>query len=92
MAGIQIHWDYCYERDGGYILNIAFVGNADNSAHIIKGDQITAYIKTLMAQGKDEVEATQIANNTTRACTRTYRIPAGGFVYDFGFLDRGLAA
>ena len=83
-------WDYCYERDGGYIC-IAFVGNADNSAHIIKGDQITAYIKTLMAQGKDEAEATQIANSTTRACTRTYRVPAGGFVYDFGFLDRGLA-
>ena len=83
-------WDYCFERDGGYMC-IAFVGSADNTAHKIKGDQLTAYIATLMEQGYEEAEATEIANSTNRACTKQFRVPAGGFVYDYGYLDRGLA-
>ena len=81
-------WDYCYEEGDGWIC-IAFVGTADNTAHKVKGDQITAYQKTLIAQGKTEEEAAQIAANTNRACVQKVRIPAGGWIFDYGYLDKG---
>ena len=81
-------WDYCFEEGDGWVC-IAFVGSADGTQHKIKGDQVTAYIKTLVAEGKTEEEATEIANATVRECTREYRIPAGGWTFDYGYLDRG---
>lgn len=82
-------WDYCYQEGDGWLC-IAFVGSADNTAHKVKGDQVTAYIKTLVAQGKTEEEATTIANNSFRACVQKLRVPAGGWTFDYGYLDRGL--
>lgn len=81
-------WDYCYPEGDGYIC-IAFVGTADNTAHKVKGDQVAAYEKTLIAQGKTEEDASTIANNSFRECVREFRIPAGGWVFDYGYLDRG---
>ena len=80
-------WDYCYEQDGGYMC-IAFVGSADNTCNV-KGDQVNAYKQTLIGQGKTEEEATQIANSAVRTCVATVRIPAGGYVFDYGYLDKG---
>lgn len=80
-------WDYCYEQDGGYMC-IAFVGSADNTCNV-KGDQVNAYKQTLIGQGKTEEEATQIANSSVRSCVATVRIPNGGYVFDYGFLDKG---
>lgn len=89
-------WDYCYPVDGGYMA-IAFVGSADNTAHIVKGDQVEPYKNTLIAryksEGMDEAEAKakaeQEAGANGRACVRELRIPAGGFTFDYGFLDKG---
>ena len=81
-------WDYCFEEGDGYVC-IAFVGTADNTAHKVKGDQVAAYEKTLIAQGKTAEEASTIANNSFRECVREFRIPAGGWVFDYGYLDRG---
>lgn len=81
-------WDYCYPEGDGWLC-IAFVGTADNTAHKVKGDQVAAYEKTLIAQGKTPEEANTIANNTNRECVREFRIPAGGWVFDYGYLDRG---
>lgn len=88
-------WDYCYPVDGGYMA-IAFVGSADNSAHVVKGDQVEPYKATLIARyvasGMSEAEATTKAEKEVavpRECVRELRIPAGGFTFDYGYLDRG---
>ena len=81
-------WDYCYPEGDGWLC-IAFVGTADNTAHKVKGDQVAAYEATLIAQGKTPEEANTIANNSYRECVREFRIPAGGWVFDYGYLDRG---
>lgn len=90
-------WDYCYPVEGGYMA-IAFVGSADNTAHVVKGDQVEPYKQTLIAryiaQGMDKAEAeTKAAAETTvpRACVKELRIPAGGFTFDYGYLDKGKA-
>lgn len=88
-------WDYCYPVDGGYMA-IAFVGSADNTAHVVKGDQVEPYKATLVARyvaaGMNEAEATAKAEkevSVPRECVRELRIPAGGFTFDYGYLDRG---
>lgn len=89
-------WDYCYPvEDGGYMA-IAFVGTADNSAHVVKGDQLEPYKATLTARyvagGMTAEEAAAKAEKDAaapRACVQELRIPAGGFTFDFGYLDRG---
>lgn len=90
-------WDYCYPVDGGYMA-IAFVGSADNTAHVVKGDQVEAYKSTLvdryMNEGMTEADATAKAEKdavTGRACVKELRIPEGGFTFDYGYLDRGKA-
>ena len=88
-------WDYCYEQDGGYMC-IAFVGSADNTVKV-KGDQVGAYTNTLkaryIADGMSEEEAlakaTADAGSSNRTCVKTLRIPAGGFTFDYGYLDKG---
>lgn len=90
-------WDYCYAVEGGYMA-IAFVGSADNTAHVVKGDQVEPYKATLvtryMSEGMTEAEATAKAEKDAvagRACVKELRIPAGGFTFDYGYLDRGKA-
>lgn len=90
-------WDYCYAVEGGYMA-IAFVGSADNTAHTVKGDQVEPYKETLIArymnEGMTEADATAKAEKdvvAARDCVRELRIPAGGFTFDFGYLDRGKA-
>lgn len=89
-------WDYCYEtEDGGYMC-IAFVGSADNTCSV-KGDQVSVYTNTLkaryVAEGMSEEEALTKANTevgtAVRTCVKTLRIPAGGYTFDYGFLDKG---
>lgn len=89
-------WDYCYPVEGGGYMAIAFVGTADNSAHIVKGDQLEPYKATLVARyvadGMTEEEANTKAEKDVavpRACVQELRIPAGGFTFDYGYLDRG---
>ena len=81
-------WDYCYEEGDGWLC-IAFVDNANNAAHKIKGAQIDAYVNTLLAQGKTQEEAEALASGKVRECVRLFRIPADGIVFDYGYLDRG---
>lgn len=90
-------WDYCYPVEGGYMA-IAFVGSADNTAHVVKGDQVEPYKATLVAryvsEGMTEQEAAAKAEKevtAARACVKELRIPAGGFTFDYGYLDRGKA-
>lgn len=80
-------WDYCYPSGDGYMA-IAFVGSADGT-HNVKGDQLSAYVDYLMGTGLDEATANAQAQNHQRACVASIRIPAGGYTFDYGFLDKG---
>lgn len=81
-------WDYCYPSGDGYMC-IAFTGSADNTCNV-KGDQLTAYENYLINyEGLDEATAKAQAQNHPRACIATLRIPAGGWTFDYGYLDRG---
>lgn len=80
-------WDYCYEEGEGYLC-IAFVRGANNSA-ALNDAQIAAYTKTLIAQGVEEEAAATQAAAAVRGCVAKLRVPAGGFTFDYGYLDRG---
>lgn len=91
-------WDYVYPEGDGWIA-IAFVGGADNDYHKTKGDQITAYQATLkaqyiaagMAEAEADTKAATDANGAIRDCVKELRIPAGGWTFDYGYLDKGKA-
>lgn len=80
-------WDYCYPEGDGYLC-IAFVRGANNSA-ALNDAQIAAYKKTLIADGVSEEEAATQAAAAVRNCVASLRIPAGGYTFDYGYLDRG---
>lgn len=81
-------WDYCYPSGEGYMC-IAFVGSADGT-HNVKGDQVAAYQDYLVKyEGLDEATAKTQAANHARACVATLRVPAGGWTFDYGYLDKG---
>ncbi len=89
-------WDYVYPEGDGW-LAIAFVDSANNAYHTVKGDQVTAYAATLKAkyieEGMEEdaaaEKASTDASGAVRECVKMFRIPAGGWTYDYGYLDTG---
>lgn len=89
-------WDYCYEQDGGYMC-IAFTAGEGTNEKLNEA-QLAVYNETLKAQwiADGNAEADFVAKTTAdavrRECIREFRIPAGGFTYDFGYLDKGVAS
>lgn len=75
-------WDYCYEKDGGYMC-IAFTGSASNSAGLTPAQ---TEVEAASAAAAGEAAA------TVRDCYAIVRVPAGGILYDLGYLDRDTAA
>ena len=75
-------WDYVNEEEGGYVA-IAFVSGAGGN-YKLTADQLEVYKATCEANGLEAPDA-----NTVRKMARTLRIPAGGWTYDFGYLDQG---
>lgn len=73
-------WDYCWEQDGGYMC-IAFNGAAGTL------DSMTAAQKAAYMANNGLTEETNLPK---RDCISTVRVPAGGIIYDFGYLDNGL--
>lgn len=81
-------WDYCWEQDGGYMC-IAFMGT-DGSEEILDADMLAAYNRDQKAaQGDAYVEAA--AGTVSRNVILEFFVPAGGYTYDLGYLDRGTA-
>lgn len=73
-------WDYCWEQDGGYMC-IAFNGSAGTL------DSMTAAQKAAYMANNGLTEETNLPK---RDCISYVRVPAGGVIYDFGYLDNGL--
>lgn len=81
-------WDYCWEQDGGYMC-IAFMGT-DGNEEILDADMLAAYNRDQKAaQGDAYVEAA--AGTVSRNVILEFFVPAGGYTYDLGYLDRGTA-
>lgn len=85
-------WDYCEAaKDGGFVC-IAFT-SASSAEYKLNADQIAAYKKTLTSEkGEhlDEAAATTKANAAKRTCLAVIRVPAGGFTYGQGYLEKGV--
>lgn len=81
-------WDYCWDQDGGYMC-IAFMGT-DGSEEILDADMLAAYNRDQKAAlGDAYVEAA--AGTVSRNVILEFFVPAGGYTYDLGYLDRGTA-
>lgn len=79
-------WDYVNEEEDGYVC-IAFVSGANSaSAFTLTADQLAVYTETCAANGLEAPTAT-----TSRMPMRQITVPAGGWTYDFGYLDAGKA-
>ncbi len=85
-------WDYCEAaKDGGFVC-IAFT-SASSAEYKLNADQIAAYKKTLTSENGehlDEAAATTKANAAKRTCLAVIRVPAGGFTYGQGYLEKGV--
>lgn len=78
-------WDYVYEEEDGYVC-IAFVcgENASKAGSFkLTAEQLDVYKETCAANGLEEP-----ADNTVREMARTIIIPAGGWMYEHGYLDK----
>lgn len=75
-------WDYVNEEEDGYVC-IAFVG-AEGGNFKLTAEQLEVYTATAAAQGKEAPTA-----DSVRKAIRQIYVPAGGWTYDFGYLDKG---
>lgn len=79
-------WDYVNEEEDGYVC-IAFVSGANSaSAFTLTAEQLAVYTETCAANGLEAPTAT-----TARMPMRQITVPAGGWTYDYGYLDAGKA-
>ena len=79
-------WDYVNEEEDGYVC-IAFVSGANSaSAFTLTAEQLAVYTATCEANGLEAPTAT-----TSRMPMRQITVPAGGWTYDYGYLDAGKA-
>lgn len=83
-------WDYCFEQDGGYMC-YAFMGT-DGSEELLDAEALAFYNEQLkaahIAEEKPEEEFKPVSQVSRKVITEFY-IPAGGWTYDFGYLDKG---
>lgn len=87
-------WDYAWEQDGGYMC-IAFMGT-DGSEEVLDADMLAAYNRdqkaAWVAAGNAEEEFVEAAAGSVKRNVIThFYVPAGGYTYDLGYLDRGTA-
>lgn len=86
-------WDYCWEQDGGYMC-IAFMGT-DGSEELLDADMLAAYNRDQKAaheaSGAEEEYVEAAAGTVSRNVITHFFVPAGGYTYDLGYLDRGTA-
>ena len=75
-------WDYVNEEEDGYVC-IAFV-SSEGGNFKLTADQLQVYTETCAANGLPEPAA-----DTVRKPMREIIVPAGGWTYDFGYLDKG---
>lgn len=74
-------WDYVNEEEDGYVC-IAFV-SGEGSNFKLTPEQLAVYTETCAANGLEAPNA-----NTVREMARTIIIPAGGWMYEHGYLDK----
>ena len=74
-------WDYVNEEEDGYVC-IAFVSSEGNSFKLT-AEQLAVYKETCVAN-----ELPEPADTTVREMARTIIIPAGGWMYEHGYLDK----
>lgn len=78
-------WDYAeYEEEADGYMCIAFLAGQSSTAKL-SAAQLAVYTATCEANGQEAPTA-----STTRACWEKFYVPAGGFTYDYGYLDQGL--
>ncbi len=83
-------WDYAWEQDGG-MMCIAFMGT-DGSEELLDADMLAAYNRDQKAAWTGEGEYVDAAAGTvSRNVITHFYVPAGGYTYDLGYLDRGTA-
>ena len=75
-------WDYVNEEEDGYVC-IAFV-SSEGGNFKLTAEQLAVYTETCAANG---LEAP--AEGAVRKAIRQITVPAGGWTYDFGYLDKG---
>lgn len=85
-------WDYCWPQDEGYMC-IAFNGSA-GTLDSMTGAQKEAYLANNGITTDENGVMTDAAGNVVEAlpireCISYIRVPAGGVIYDFGYLDNG---
>ena len=78
-------WDYATEEGDGYMC-IAFV-SSEGGAFKLTPEQLAVYTETCATLGLPAP-----ADTDCRLGVREVIIPAGGWSYDFGYLDKGKAA
>jgi hypothetical protein len=85
-------WDYCWEQDGGYMC-IAFMGT-DGSEELLDADMLAAYNRDQKAaheaSGAEGEYVEAAAGTVSRNVITHFYVPAGGYTYDLGYLDRGI--
>lgn len=85
-------WDYCWAQDGGYMC-IAFNGSA-GTLDSMTAAQKEAYLANNGIVVAEDGTMTDAEGNVVEAlpkrdCISYIRVPAGGVIYDFGYLDNG---
>ena len=75
-------WDYVNEEEDGYVC-IAFV-SSEGGAFKLTPEQLAVYTETCAANGLPAP-----VEGDCRLGVREVVVPAGGWTYDFGYLDKG---
>ena len=85
-------WDYCYEQDGGYMC-YAFMGTDGSELKLSDEDlaKWDANEKAAYVAEKGSDEGYVAKANVQREPIYKIVVPAGGWVYECGYLDRAMA-
>lgn len=85
-------WDYCYEQDGGYMCYALI--NTDGNELKLSDDDLAkwdANEKAAFVANGGNVEEYVAKANVQRKPVYQIIVPAGGWVYECGYLDRAMA-
>ena len=87
-------WDFCFPQDGGYMC-YALMG-PDGDEEFLTAEELEFYnaqqkAAYIAANGSAEGFKEAAEKTIKREVITNFYIPAGGWTYDFGYLDKGTA-
>lgn len=89
-------WDLCVEKDGGYMCYA--IAGSEGKEHLYSSAAQPEFVEAYNELKKAEwiaagnpAETYASVSEISRSVIDTVRVPAGGYVYTFGYLERSLA-